>query len=87
MTTKWDGRIDKIEAKLGEVGKLPMSARGPFIKWPDPGVKADFSEIEDELMEKYGTTEGAEFVAISWGKATDEKALKNNMGIDGQDMT
>ena len=83
MTTKWDGRIEKVEAKLGEAGKLPLSARGPHILWPDPGGKADFSEIENELMEKYGTVEAAQFVAISWGKATDEKALKNNMGIDG----
>ena len=68
MTTKWDGRIDKIEEKMGEVGKLPLSARGPFIAWPDPGVKADFSGIENELMRKYGTIEGAECFAIRWGK-------------------
>ena len=64
---KYQKRIEKVEAKLGEVGKLPLSARGPFIVWPDPGVKADFTDIKAELMEKYGTTEAAQFVAISWG--------------------
>ena len=84
MSTRYDKRIDQLEEQMGEAGKLPPSARGPFIVWPDPGVKADFTDIKAELMRKYGTTEGAEFVAISWGKATDEKALKNNMGIDCQ---
>jgi hypothetical protein len=87
MGTRYDKRIDQLEGKIGEAGKLPPSARGPFIVWPDPGEKADFSEIENELMRKYRTVEGAKFIEISWGKATDEKALKNNMGIDGQDMT
>ena len=68
MTTKWDGRIDKIEAKLGEVGKLPMSARGPYPDFlgtedRDP----DFSGIEAKLMAKYGTIEGARFFTIHWG--------------------
>ena len=86
MSTRYDKRLSEIEKKMGEAGKLPLSARGPFIVWPDPGVEADFSEIKAKLMAKYGTTSGAQFVAISWGKAADEKSLKNNMGIEGQGM-
>jgi len=67
MSTRYDKRLSEIEKKMGEAGKLPLSARGPFIAWPDPGVKADFSGIKAELLAKYGTTEGAEFIAISWG--------------------
>jgi|APSaa5957512622_1039677.scaffolds.fasta_scaffold65998_3 hypothetical protein len=67
MSTKWDGRIDKIEEKINAKKGVPPEARGPHILWPEPGVKADFSEIKADLMEKYGTTEGAEFISISWG--------------------
>ena len=65
MSTRYDKRLSEIEKKMGEAGRLPPEARGPYILWPDPGVKADFSEVEDELMAKYGTTEGAEFISIS----------------------
>ena len=31
MSTKYDGRIEELEKKLGEAGKLPKSARGPYL--------------------------------------------------------
>jgi hypothetical protein len=66
MTTKWDGRIEKVEAKLGEVGKLPMSARGPFIAWGDD-AEAKFKTIREKLMAEFNTISGAEFLTLSWG--------------------
>ena len=67
-----------MEKKLGEAGKLPESARGPYLDFigadePEP----DFSKIKAELMEKYGTIEGADFQVITWGSPPgipDEKA-------------
>jgi hypothetical protein len=68
MSTKYDGRIDELEKKLGEAGKLPLSARGPYLGFIGSDEREpDFSRIKAELMEKYGTIEGAEFQVISWG--------------------
>jgi hypothetical protein len=86
MTTKWDGRIEKVEAKLGEVGKLPLSARGPY---PDfIGTEArepDFSGIETKLMERYGTIEGARFFTIHWGRPPVENESESD-GVSGDPM-
>ena len=68
MTTKWDGRIDKIEEEINAKKGVPPEARGPHIVWLESsGDEPDFSEIKADLMEKYGTTEGAKFISISWG--------------------
>jgi hypothetical protein len=81
MGTRYDKRIEQLEGKIGEAGKLPLSARGPHILWPDPGGKADFSEIEAELMEKYGTYAGAKFISIGWGKP-EPSDMPDSDGID-----
>ena len=82
---KYQKRIEKVEAKLGEAGKLPLSARGPHILWPDPGEKADFSEIETRLMKRFGTCEGAEFIAITWG-SPDVGTEGESDGVDREPM-
>lgn len=66
MGTKWDRRIDEIEKRIGEAGKLPPSARGPFFAWADEEGVKHFSDIEQQLKERFKTTEGAEFVSIGW---------------------
>jgi len=66
MTTKWDGRIDKLEEKLGAAGQLPQDKRGPFIGWGDD-AEASFKPIRERLMAEFGTIAGAEFLRISWG--------------------
>ena len=75
--TKWDKRLSDLEKQIKAKKGVPPEARGPHILWPEPGVKADFSEIKADLMERYGTTEGAKFISISWGSPQgipDEKA-------------
>ena len=81
MSTRYDKRLSEIEKKMGEAGRLPPEARGPHILWADPGVKADFSEIEAKLMRKHGTTEGAKFISISWG-SPDERNAAESDGVD-----
>jgi hypothetical protein len=67
MSTKYDVRVKRIEEQLNAGGKLPSEACGPYIKWWDIGAeKPDFSEIETELMERYGTVDGAEFIVMGW---------------------
>jgi hypothetical protein len=85
MSTRYDKRLSEIEKKMGEAGRLPPEARGPHILWPGPGVEADFSEIKAGLMEKYGTTEGAEFIAISWG-SPDVGNEGESDGVDREPM-
>ena len=72
MATKYDGRIDKLEERMAAAGKLPLSQRGPHIRWGRPGEEADFSEIEADLLARFGTTEGAIFRTICWGKRIPE---------------
>ena len=66
MTTRYDKRLSEIEKKIGEAGKLPLSARGPYVGWGDDAEET-FAGIRKDLMERFGTTEGAKFIAISWG--------------------
>jgi hypothetical protein len=73
MSTKYDVRVKRIEEQLNAGGKLPPDARGPYIKWWNIGeAEPDFAEIKAELMAKYGTTEGAEFLCIRWGTPDEE---------------
>jgi len=68
VTTKYDKRVDQLEARLTQSGKLPPHACGPFIQWlSSPDEKPDFSAIEARLMAEYGTTRGAKFLALRWG--------------------
>ena len=67
MSTKYDGRISKLEEKITAAGKLPKDARGPFIAWAGRGEEADFSAVKARLLKEYGTFEGAKFVIMKWG--------------------
>jgi hypothetical protein len=67
MSTKYDGRIDQLEAKIAAAGELPKEARGPYFKWADD----DFSAIKKELVQKYGTHQGAEFFTLGWDIKSD----------------
>jgi hypothetical protein len=67
MSTKWDKRISEIEKKIGEAGRLPLSARGPFVAWANPEIEDPFADIKERLLQQYGTFAGAEFQLLSWG--------------------
>ena len=67
MSTKFDSRLDKLEEKLTAAGQLPKEARGPHIRWWDIGAeKPDFAEIKADLLERFGTINGADFTVIGW---------------------
>jgi len=67
MSTKWDKRIEEMEKKMGEPGKLPLSERGPFVAWANSEIEDPFADIKERLLQKYGTFAGAEFLLMSWG--------------------
>ena len=67
MSTKFDSRLDKLEEKITAAGQLPASAKGPHIRWWGIGAeKPDFANIKADLLKRYGTYEGAEFICIGW---------------------
>ena len=81
--TKWDKRLSDLEKQIKAKKGVPPEARGPHIVWLESsGEEADFSEIRADLMEKYGTIEGAEFQVISWGSPPPETDGESD-GVDG----
>ena len=66
MASRYDKRIQHLEEKLGEAGKVPVGHRGPFIGWAGE-CEERFEEVKKDLLKRFGTIAGAEFLRISWG--------------------
>ena len=66
---KFDKRIDKLEEKITAAGELPKEAKGPYVAWDDS--EEPFAEIKANLLERFGTYEGAQFFTLGWNIKSD----------------
>ena len=67
MSTKFDKRLDQLEAKINSKKGVPVHERR-FIVWDEHDGKAEgaVAAREQELVREYGTTEGFSPIVLGW---------------------